>query len=179
MFSAKKLAAFFLIGGIAISGAMAKTLVAYFSASGNTERLAQTIAQVLEADLFEIESAVPYTDADFSWSDSSCRSAVEARDSASRPAIAKTTNLSRYDTVVIAFPILWHDAPKIVYTFIESYDLTGEKIVPVCTSGGSGLGNIAENLSSLAPQAQWLPGTRFSARASEFEVKRFFNEVLK
>ena len=79
---------------------------------------------------------------------------------------------------MIAFPIWWNDVPKIIYTFIEACDLSGKRIVPVCTSGGSGLGNIAENLFSLAPQAEWLRGTRFSARASASEVRRFFNNVL-
>ena len=179
MINAKKLAAFFLVGGIVMGAATADTLVAYFSATGSTARLAKTIAGALAADIFEIEPAVPYTSTDLNWRDRSTRATVECNDPASRPAIAKTTDLSRYDTVVIAFPIWWYDAPKIIYTFVETSDLSGKRIVPVCTSGGSGLGRTVENLSRLAPQAEWLRGTRFNASASASEVKRFFDGVLK
>ena len=180
MFNAKKLAAFFLIGGIVMGAATADTLVAYFSATGTTARLARTIASALSADLFEIEPAVPYTSTDLNWRDRSTRATVECNDPASRPAIAKTTDISRYDTVVIAFPIWWYDAPKIIYTFVESYDLSGKRIVPVCTSGGSGLGRTVEHLSAIAsPSARWISGTRFNANASASEVKSFFDGALK
>ena len=180
MINAKKLAAFFLIGGIVMGGATAQTLVAYFSATGSTERLAKTIAGALSADIFEIEPAVPYTSTDLNWRDRSTRATVECNDPASRPAIAKLPDLSRYDTVVLAFPIWWYDAPKVIYTFVESCDLSGKRIVPVCTSGGSGLGRTVEHLSAIAsPQAQWLSGTRFNASASASEVRRFFDSALK
>lgn len=179
MGNAKKLAAFVLIGGIAMGSATSQTLVAYFSASGNTERLARTISQALGADIFEIEPAVPYTSADLNWNDRSSRSTVECNDPSSRPAIASSTDLSRYDTIVLAFPIWWYDAPKIIYTFVESCDLSGKRIVPVCTSGGSGLGRTVEHLSAAAsPSAQWLRGTRFSSRASASEVRSFLDSVL-
>ena len=187
MISAKKLASFFLVAGIAVFAAAAQSpalsykraLVAYFSMSGRTAQLAQTIADTLGCDLFELEPAVPYTDEDINWRDSSCRSAAESRDSASRPAIAKLPDISRYDMVVIAFPIWWHDAPKVIYTFIEACDLSGKKVVPVCTSGGSELGNIAESLSAAAsPSAVWLRGMRFNVGASASEVRRFFDRAL-
>ena len=120
---------------------ISKTLVAYFSASGVTKKLAQTLADAIGADLFAIEPKVPYTRADLNWMDKQSRSTIEMQNPASRPEIAGTcANIADYDTVFVGFPIWWYVAPTIVNTFLESCDLTGKTVVPFATSGGSGMG---------------------------------------
>ena len=150
---------------------MSKKLVAYFSTSGVTARLAKTMAEAAGADLFEIEPAARYSAADLNWQNSSSRSSVEMNDPAARPAIAGTvSNMAQYDTVFIGFPIWWYVAPRIVQTFLEQYDLTGKTIVPFATSGGSGMGKTADVLQKSCPGATVLPGKRFSASASKDEL---------
>ena len=122
---------------------MGKTLVAYFSASGVTEKKAQILAQVTGGDLFEIEPAVPYTSADLNWMDKKSRSTLEMNDSSSRPEIAKkVADMDAYDTVYVGFPVWWYVEPSIINTFLESYDFSGKTVVPFCTSGGSGTGKM-------------------------------------
>ena len=120
---------------------MSRKLVAYFSASGVTAKVAETLAEAIGADIYEIEPAVPYSKADLDWTNQKSRSSVEMSDPTSRPAIAgKRDNLDDYDTVFVGFPIWWYVAPTIINTFLESYDLTGKTIIPFATSGGSGMG---------------------------------------
>ena len=122
---------------------MGKTLVAYFSASGVTEKKAQLLAQVTGGDLFEIEPAVPYTSADLNWMDKKSRSTLEMKDPSSRPEIAKkVADMDAYDTVYVGFPVWWYVEPSIINTFLESYDFSGKTVVPFCTSGGSGTGKM-------------------------------------
>ncbi len=122
---------------------MGKTLVAYFSASGVTEKKAQLLAQVTGGDLFEIEPAVPYTSADLNWMDKKSRSTLEMNDPSSRPEIAKkVADMDAYDTVYVGFPVWWYVEPSIINTFLESYDFSGKTVVPFCTSGGSGTGKM-------------------------------------
>ena len=129
-------------------------LVAYFSASGETARLARTIAQATGGELFEIEPEEPYTAADLDWNDKRSRSSVEMNDPASRPAVAsRVANMDAYDTVFVGFPIWWYTAPNIIRSFLESYDFNGKTIILFATSGGSGLGKTAEELSSCCPGA--------------------------
>ncbi|MDO4290391.1 MAG: flavodoxin [Eggerthellaceae bacterium] len=138
---------------------MAKTLVAYFSASGVTEGVARDLARAAGADLFEIEPAVPYIAADLNWQNAQSRSSVEMADKTSRPAIARTCeSIADYDTVFVGFPIWWYVAPTIVNTFLEAHDLAGKTIVPFATSGGSGLGNTVAELEPSAPDARFMPG---------------------
>ena len=138
---------------------MAKTLVAYFSASGVTEGVARELAKAAGADLFEIKPAVPYTAADLNWHDANSRSSREMADKASRPAIARTCeNIADYDTVFVGFPIWWYVAPTIVNTFLEEHDLAGKTIVPFATSGGSGMGRTVAELEPSAPGARLMPG---------------------
>lgn len=119
---------------------MSKKLVAYFSASGVTEKMAKTLAEVTGADLFEIQPAVPYTTADLDWMNKKSRSSVEMSNPDSRPEIGnKIPDMGQYDTVFVGFPIWWYVAPTIINTFLESYDFTGKKIATFATSGGSGL----------------------------------------
>ena len=128
---------------------MSRTLVAYFSASGETARLAKTVAEVTGGDLFEIQPEVTYTSADLNWNDKRSRSTVEMNDAGSRPAIAdEVADMEQYDTVFVGFPIWWYQAPRIIETFLESYDFSGKTVIPFATSGGSGMGEAAEILKA-------------------------------
>lgn len=155
-----------------------KTLVAYFSATNNTEGVAQKIVNVLgtdTADSFEIVPAVAYTAADLNYN-TDCRANREQNDANARPAIAddcKVENMEEYDVIFLGYPIWWGQAPKIVYTFLESYDLSGKTIVPFCTSGSSGVGSSATNLHQLAQGATWLNGQRFAGSASQETVENW------
>lgn len=138
---------------------MKKTLVAYFSASGVTERAAKEIAGAVDADLYEILPAQPYTDADLDWTDKKSRSTAEMKDPACRPEIAGTVeNMEQYDTVFIGFPIWWYVEPRIVDTFLESYDFSGKTVIPFATSGGSGIGGAEKSLREHCPKANWKQG---------------------
>ena len=138
---------------------MSKKLVAYFSASGTTKKVAERLAKAAGADLFEIRPAIPYTSADLNWMDKKSRSSVEMNDPDSRPEIAETMpNMADYDTVFIGFPIWWYVAPHIIHTFLESYDFTGKTLVPFATSGGSGMGRTVDELRKLFPNADWKAG---------------------
>lgn len=149
---------------------MGKKLVAYFSASGVTKQAAQRLARAAGADLFEIIPAVPYTDADLNWQNKHSRSSVEMNDPASRPEIAKVCpNLADYDTVFVGFPIWWYVAPRIIATFVESYDFTGKAVIPFATSGGSGMGKTLAELKKLCPSADWKEGKMLN-RVSEKEL---------
>ncbi len=138
---------------------MSKKLVAYFSASGTTKKVAERLAKAAGADLFEIRPAIPYTSADLNWMDKKSRSSVEMNDPDSRPEIAETLpNMADYDTVFIGFPIWWYIAPHIIHTFVESYDFSGKTLVPFATSGGSGMGRTVDELKKLCPNADWKAG---------------------
>lgn len=146
---------------------MAKTLVAYFSASGVTAKLAKRIADETGADLFEIKPAVPYTSADLDWMNKRSRSSVEMANPDSRPEIAeKVSNMEQYDTVFVGFPIWWYVAPTIIDTFLESYDFSGKTVIPFATSGGSGMGKTDSVLHALCPSTvNWKPGKRLASSA--------------
>lgn len=132
---------------------MAKSLVAYFSASGVTANAAQKLAEAAGADLYEIRPAVPYTKADLNWTDSKSRSSVEMKDPASRPEIAgKVENMEEYEVIYLGFPIWWYTAPSIIHTFLESYDMGGKEIILFATSGGSGFGKTAQDLKASVPE---------------------------
>ncbi|WP_139652404.1 flavodoxin [Raoultibacter phocaeensis] len=136
-----------------------KALVAYFSCSGVTKGVAESLAEVAGADLFEIEPEKPYTAADLDWTNKKSRSTVEMNNPSSRPAIRRTvSNMDDYDVVFVGFPIWWYVAPTIVNTFLESYDFAGKTVVPFCTSGGSGVGRTGEVLRALCPDTViWRP----------------------
>ena len=152
---------------------MKKILVAFFSASGVTASVAETLAQAVGADLFEIVPAQPYTMEDLNWRDKHSRSSVEMNDRFSRPAMAAAPDVSGYDVIFVGFPVWWYREPSIIDTFMESADFTGKTVVPFCTSGGSDLGKSVKNLQSLAPRARVLAGKRFSATVSADELKRW------
>ena len=149
---------------------MSKFLVSYFSASGTTAATASKVAAAATADLFEIEPAVPYTDADLNWMDKKSRSSLEMNDKSFRPEIVKKDlDLSSYDTILIGFPIWWYVAPTIINTFLESYDFSGKKIVLFATSGGSGFGNTVKELKPSAPNAEITEGKLLN-RVSEKQI---------
>lgn len=159
---------------------MEKTLIAYFSASGETARLAKTLAAVTGGDLFEIQPETAYTAADLDWTDRHSRSTVEMQDEKSRPAIAgRVAAMEQYDTVFIGFPIWWYQAPRIIETFLESYDFTGKTVIPFATSGGSGMGKTADILRTVCPAADILPGKRMSARESAEAVRAWLETLRK
>jgi flavodoxin len=155
---------------------VSKTLVVYFSQTGNTRPIAEFIAKDLGADIYEIKAEIPYTDDDIKYY-TDCRADREQKDPSARPAIAgELPDLTEYDTIYLGYPI-WHgQAPKIIYTFIEGVDLSGKTVVPFCTSGSSPVGTSAENLHPLAPDAVWKDGTRFAAGTSEDEIAARLNK---
>jgi flavodoxin len=148
---------------------MSKKLVAYFSASGVTRRVAETLSDAAGADLYEIKPQVPYTKADINWQDKNSRSSVEMADKSSRPAIAdKDANIGTYDVVFVGFPIWWYIAPTIINTFLESYDFAGKTIIPFATSGSSGIGNTVVELKlSVADSAKILCGKMLNGRQTK------------
>lgn len=150
---------------------MSKVLVAYFSASGVTAKLAERLASAIGADLHEIRPEKPYTSADLDWRDSNSRSSVEMKDKSFRPTIANSVeNMDQYDTVFVAFPIWWYVAPTIINTFLEAYNLDGKKIIPLATSGSSGMGNTNKELAPSCKGATLEEGKRFAANAGEKEL---------
>ena len=157
---------------------MKKILVAYFSASGETAKLAKTIAGVVDGDLFEIAPEVPYTAADLDWMDKGSRSTAEMNDDNSRPTIAtKITDMAQYDTVFVGFPIWWYQAPRIIETFLESYDFAGKTVIPFATSGGSGMGKTDSILKAVCPAAARLPGKRLQSNESTADVRKWVNTL--
>ncbi len=155
-----------------------KVLVAYFSCTGNTEKIAALLADELSADIWQITPETPYSSDDLNYSNSSARATREQNDASARPGVRGAVgNMEDYDVVFLGYPIWWGQAPKIMYTFVESYDLTGKTIVPFCTSGSSGIGSSAENLSASVSGALWLPGNRFSAGASRDTVVNWLQDL--
>lgn len=154
-------------------------LVAYFSATNNTENIALKIKEYLDCDIFEIEPLVPYTSADLKYS-SDCRANREQNGNTSRPEIKnKIEDISKYDTIILGYPIWWGQAPKIMYTFVESYNLENVTILPFCTSGSSPIGSSATNLASCAPKANWLEGKRFAAGTSQDAINNWLDNYIK
>lgn len=155
-----------------------KILVSYFSATNTTEGVANTIADSVNADLYEIVPEQPYTNADLNYNDDNSRSTIEMNNPNARPAISGTVeNMDQYDIVFIGYPIWWGDAPRILSTFVESYDFSGKTIVPFCTSGGSGVGSSAENLENLTSGATWLDGERLNGNASASSITDWIDSL--
>lgn len=154
---------------------MSKTLVAFFSASGVTEKVAKKLASALSADLHEIIPEKPYSKEDLDWTNENSRSTIEMKkDKSIRPAIAnKLENIDQYDTIYIGFPIWWYIAPTIINTFLEQYNLDGKKVIPFATSGGSGIGETNKELEQSCSGAKLLEGKRFPESVSEEELKKW------
>lgn len=151
---------------------MSTTLVAYFSATGTTARAARAIADAIGADLYEIAPAEPYTSADLNWNDRTSRSSREMDDESCRPAIAGTVeNMDAYDTVFVGFPVWWYVEPRIIDTFLESYDFAGKTVVPFATSGGSGLGRAPQRMQQIAAGSTVTGGKLLNGRQSADELR--------
>ena len=152
---------------------MKKALVAYFSASGVTAKVAKALAKAAEADLYEIKPEIPYTQADLNWMDKRSRSSVEMNNQAFRPALAnRDAKIKEYDMVFLGFPIWWYVAPTIINTFLESYDFSGKTIVLFATSGGSGFGKTADALrGSVASDTKLVEGRMLNGCLSETELR--------
>lgn len=160
------------------AAAESRILVVYFSATGTTKSLAKKTAQILNADLYEIVAEDPYTEADLAYYTNG-RADQEQNDPSARPAISgKVENMKKYDTIILGYPI-WHgQAPKIISTFLESYDFSGKTIVPFCTSHSNGIGSSADNLHRLcSDQAKWKSGKRFKAGTSIKTIKEWLGKL--
>ena len=156
---------------------MNKVLVTYFSASGETKKVAEMLANTINADIFEIKPKIPYTAEDLDWQNSQSRSSIEMEDKSSRPEILeKLENMNRYNVVFVGFPIWWYREPSIIDTFIEQYDFTGKTIVPFATSGSSPIGDSEQNIQVLAPGAKVCAGKRFKTNVSVSELKSWASE---
>jgi flavodoxin len=155
------------------------TLVVYFSATGTTKGVAEKIAGITGADTYEIKAAQEYTDADLNWNDSNSRSTKEQNDSSVRPEIgSEAVSLDGYSTIYIGYPIWWGEEPRIMDTFVESYNFDGITMIPFCTSSSSGIGRSGQNLADNAGSGNWLEGKRFGAGASEDDIRAWI-EGLK
>ena len=153
------------------SGTTDNILVAYFSATGNTRTIAEYIADSAKADIYEIVPETPYTDEDLNYGNDNSRTSTEQNDPSARPAISGTVeNMERYDVIFLGYPIWWGEAPKIMYTFLESYDFSGKTIIPFCTSGSSPIGTSALNMKPSAPGADWYDGDRLDSSSSREDI---------
>ena len=157
---------------------MSRKLVAYFSASGVTAKVAEKLSEAIGADLYAIEPEVPYTKADLDWMDQKSRSSMEMNDKKFRPEVLDTdTDFNAYDEIILGFPIWWYVAPTIINTFLEAYDFSGKKIVLFATSGGSGFGNTVKELQSSAPDAVITEG-RLLNRGTKQEISEWVNSYF-
>ena len=152
---------------------MSKVLVTYFSASGVTKKVAEELASVEKADLFEIVPETPYTAEDLDWRNQQSRSTLEMKDLSCRPAITgQVENMAQYDVVFVGFPVWWGREPSVVDTFLDAYDFSGKKIVPFCTSGGSGIGETAKRIQEIVgAEAMVDEGTRLGGTVSENDLE--------
>lgn len=157
---------------------MKKKLVTYFSASGITAKAAETLAQALQADLYQIQPAHRYTDDDLNWHNKQSRSSLEMNDPAARPVLKEMPpDLTDYDTIFIGFPIWWYTAPRIILSFLEACDLAGKKIAPFATSGGSGMGQITRDIAPSCPDAQVLSGKLLNGRLDTAKLSAWANNL--
>ena len=158
---------------------MSKTLVAYFSASGTTARVAEKLAQAAGADLYEIRPQVPYTVKDLDWTDKKSRSSVEMSDPSNRPALAdQDAHIENYDRIFLGFPIWWYVAPVLINTFLESYDFSGKTIIVFATSGGSGLGKTVDRLRScVSADTTITEGRLLNGSVSVSELKSWVERI--
>ena len=157
---------------------MSSKLVAYFSASGTTARAAQNLARAIDADLFEIVPEQPYSSADLNWNNSSSRSSVEMNDDACRPGVSSMVDhMESYDTVFVGFPIWWYVEPRIIDTFLESYNFEGKTIVPFATSGGSGLGKAPQRMQTITKGSTVKPGKMLNGHQSAESLRLWVSEM--
>ena len=153
------------------------TLVIYFSCTGTTKDVAEKLANVTGADLYEIVRDVPYTDEDLNYNDRTTRASVEQNTPDIRPEIANEISLAGYETIYLGYPIWWGQAPRIMSTFVESHDFTGITVIPFCTSGSSDIGQSDDTVAAQAGSGSWLQGRRFSGNVSKDELQMWISET--
>ena len=157
-----------------------KVLVAYFSATGNTKKVAENLAKATGGDLHEIKPLNQYTNADLDWTNDNSRSSIEMKDKSSRPKIeSRVRDIEKYDVIFIGFPIWWYREPSIIDTFIESHNLENKLIVPFATSGGSGIGEAPKNIQVLAPKSKVERGKIFESGVTAEELRKWAEKYLK
>ena len=160
------------------TAATGDTMVIYFSVTGHTKAVAEIIAQITDADVYEIEAEEPYSDADIDYNDDSSRASVEQNDKRARPALAgDLPSLEGVKTVFLGYSIWFGQEPRIMDTFAEAVSFNGITVIPFCTSGSSGIGNSGKNLEQLAGSGTWLAGERFAADATEEEVQSWIDSL--
>lgn len=152
------------------------SVVLYFSATGNTERIAEYIQEITNSDIIEILPQEEYTSEDLDYSNDNCRANLEQNDDSARPAIANNIDISNYDVIYLGFPIWWGDVPKIILTLMDTYDFTGKTVIPFCTSGGS---DISQSMNTLGSYEgiNFIDGERFSSGTSKDEVEEWINSL--
>ena len=158
-----------------------KAVVVYFSCTGNTKEVANKIASAAHCTTYEIVPSKPYTTEDLNYNNKKSRATKEQNDASARPEISgDITGWDSYDTVFLGYPIWFGKAPKIMYTFVENHDFQGKKVIPFCTSGSSGIGSSAKDLSSLAKDSgKWFNGTRFSAAVKDKDISEWLNALIE
>lgn len=155
-----------------------ETLVVCFSQTGNTGKIADYIISLTDADSYFIQAAVPYTDEDIRYQDNSCRANQEQNDKSCRPEIANLPeNIDAYDVIYLGYPIWWGEEPRIIDTFLESYDFSAKTVIPFCTSGSSGISTSERNIGEIADIGNLLPGKRFAASSSESTVQEWLDSI--
>lgn len=160
------------------AGQRSSVLVVYFSATGTTKGVAERIAAIENADLYEIQAVQPYSSADLNWSDRNSRSTREQNDKAARPDIGSAPlDLAGYTKIYVGFPIWWGEEPRILDTFAESYAFDGVTMIPFCTSSSSGIGRSGRNLAEIAGSGNWLDGRRFGAGVSDAELQTWIDSL--
>lgn len=160
------------------SEASGRELVVYFSATGNTQQVAQALGEMRGVDICEIVPQQPYTEEDLDYNDDSCRANIEQNDQAARPAISGSIeNIDDYDVIYVGFPIWWGSLPKILYTFFDTYDLSGKVIAPFCTSGSSGISGATDEIERLEPSATVVQGMRVDTSHIEDDLTQWLESV--
>lgn len=154
---------------------MNRTLITYFSCSSNTRNVALKLKEILKGDIFEIEPSIPYTDADLNWENENSRSSIEMKNASARPDIKNKINIADYETIYLGFPIWWYTAPRIINTFLESYDFTNKKVYLFATSGGSNLDNTYLELTKLYPNINFIKTRVFSPSITTSELEKELN----
>lgn len=155
---------------------MNKTLVTYFSCSGETRKVSEKLSKIIDATLYEITPEIPYTNEDLDWHNKNSRSSIEMEDKTSRPKIKNDINIDEYQTIYLGFPIWWYVAPTIINTFLESHDFTNKKVILYCTSGSSSLNNAYQELKNTY-NIDFVLGSRLNPNASDIELQEFIDNT--
>lgn len=151
-------------------------VVCYFSASGITKRVAESISSAINADIFEIKPSIPYISEDLDWTNKNSRTSIEMNDKNSRPSIKSSGDISKYDTVIIGFPVWWYTAPTIINTFIESNSFDGKRVYIFVTSGSSTVDSSFNDLKEKYPNINFISGKRFNSGVLKEDILSWINE---